>query len=116
MEIGADAGVKYLGNKLAMVKEKKLEELVSDDVAIFLKQQGSAVTVVPFREPMIISLDSDGNLMHPGKIITSPMFNQKGWNKGYTRGGIITEIKGGQDRVVVQYYRYKVGVYDPPGN
>lgn len=94
-----------------MAGEKStIEELVSDRVAIFLKQQGSAVTMVPFREPMMVQLDLGGNVRHPGKIIADPQFNRKGWKQGYTLGEIIGE------RVMVQYYRHKVEIYDPPGN
>ena len=93
-------------------KKSTIEELVSDDVAIFLKNLGSAVTVVPFREPQRVQLDESGNIIHPLSIVDAPMFNREGWNHGYTRG----EVSGGRDTVLVQYYRYKVGVYDPPGN
>ncbi len=93
-----------------MVKKPGLEELVSDNVAIFLKEQGSAVTVVPFQEPKRIPLDKSGNIIHPFSIIDAPMFNRQGWNCGYALGEKIG------DKALLQYYRYKVGVYDPPGN
>ena len=91
-------------------KKTELEELVSDPVGIFLKQQCSAVTVIPFQEPQLIPVDSSENITHPSSIVDAPMFNQQGWNCGYTRGEKIGE------KTIVQYYRYKVGVYNPPGN
>ena len=94
-----------------MVKKESLEELVSDNAGIFLKQQGgSAVTVVPFQKPQLVPVDASNNIIHPPSVVDAPMFNQKGWNRGYTQGERIGE------KSLVQYYRYKFGVYDPPGN
>lgn len=96
--------------KANTIKKAGLEELVSDRVAIFLKQHGSAVTVVPFLEPKLVPVGRLGKIMHPTVIVNDPQFNSRGWKQGYTTGEMVGE------KVMVQYYRYKVGVYDPPGN